>query len=215
MATVDNFNGIAVMADVFISYSHKDRIYAKQLADVLEKAGLTLWWDRELYAGQDFGKLIKKEIKAATAVIVMWSKDSVESDWVRGEASFANELKKEILPIKINDCNLPINFHSRHTPEVFKSQEEFEKLIEQLQSKINQVGVIEANIPLPDLKQEMLRQISSDHFWSDQWDQMSEVTKESYRKNYVKGNEFGKRHPLLILVLVIAIVALVYQFLIS
>ena len=199
------------MADVFISYSHEDRPFAKQLADVLEKAGLTIWWDRDLHAGQDFGLLIDQEIRAATAVIVLWSKISVKSRWVRGEASLGADLDK-VVPIKVNDCELPISFRYLHTPEVFKSQEEFEKLLELLQSKINQADDTEDKSPALNLKQETLGQVSSDNFWNEQWNEFKESTKQSYATNYVKGNEFGKRHPFVVLTLVIAIVALIYQF---
>jgi len=41
------------MADIIISYAREDRNFAQQLADVFVKAGLHVWWDREISAGQD------------------------------------------------------------------------------------------------------------------------------------------------------------------
>jgi len=52
---------------------------------------------------------------------------------VRGEASTAHELKK-LVPIKIQECNLPINYRGIHTPEVYKKSE-LHKLAQMLTDK--------------------------------------------------------------------------------
>ena len=36
------------MADIFISYSQKDRALAKSLADALKACGYDVWWDYEV-----------------------------------------------------------------------------------------------------------------------------------------------------------------------
>ena len=40
------------MADVFISYARGDRSFAQAMATELAAAGFSVWWDRELSAGQ-------------------------------------------------------------------------------------------------------------------------------------------------------------------
>ena len=74
------------MADVFISYSRPDLSFAKALADDLKAARFEVWWDAELYAGDDFHNVIRDEIAKAKAVIVIWSDTAASSQWVRGEA---------------------------------------------------------------------------------------------------------------------------------
>src|SRR5262249_7379851 len=59
---------------------------------------------------------------------------SVKSDWVRGEAQTAHELTK-LVPVKIEECKLPINYRGIHTPEVYKSKAELNKLAQMLTDK--------------------------------------------------------------------------------
>jgi hypothetical protein len=45
-----------------------------------------VWWDPEIDPGQEFDRQIAAALKAACAVVVVWTPTSVESRWVRGEA---------------------------------------------------------------------------------------------------------------------------------
>ena len=74
------------MADVFISYASGDRERVRPLAATLEKSGFSVWWDRQLTPGAAFDREIEHELSAASCVIAVWSKDSIESNWVREEA---------------------------------------------------------------------------------------------------------------------------------
>src|SRR5262249_28423407 len=109
------------MADVFLSYAHQDITRAETLARLLEANGTTVWWDRRMVPGDKIHDVIDGEIEKAKAVIVLWSPISVKSDWVRGEAETAHELAK-LVPIKIDECKLPINYRGIHTPEVSKGK---------------------------------------------------------------------------------------------
>ena len=71
---------------VFISYSRKDKAMAKALADDLAAAGVPVWWDREIYPGDDFHNAIVTALDQAQVVIVIWSEDAAASPWVRDEA---------------------------------------------------------------------------------------------------------------------------------
>jgi TIR domain len=126
--------GALVMADMFLSYAHQDTKRAETLANLLENAGLTVWWDRRMVAGDKIHDVIDEEIEKAKAVIVLWSPISVKSDWVRGEAQTAHELTK-LVPIKIEECKLPINYRGIHTPEVYKNKAELNKLAQMLTDK--------------------------------------------------------------------------------
>jgi hypothetical protein len=122
------------MADLFLSYSHEDIKLAETLAQLLEAVGVTVWWDRRMIAGDKMHDVIDEEIEKAKAVVVLWSPISVKSDWVLGEAQTAHELKK-LVPIKIDECKLPINYRSIHTPEIYKSKVELDKLAKALSDK--------------------------------------------------------------------------------
>jgi curved DNA-binding protein CbpA len=58
--------------------------------------------------------VIEDEIMAAGKVVVLWSKRSRGSVFVRDEAGLALEQKK-LVPVAIDDCHLPLGFRSIHT----------------------------------------------------------------------------------------------------
>jgi adenylate cyclase len=80
------------MADVFISYARPNEALAKLAGDALRAAGYNVWRDDELPAHRAYGEVIEERIKAAKAVLVLWSNDAVRSQWVRAEADAAREL---------------------------------------------------------------------------------------------------------------------------
>src|SRR5205814_6105833 len=75
------------MAGVFLSYDRDDSDKARILASALERAGHSVWWDLHVRGGAQFSKVIEEALKAADAVVVLWSKDSIDSAWVRDEAA--------------------------------------------------------------------------------------------------------------------------------
>ena len=95
--------------DVFLSYSRKDLRTAKRLVSVLEQCGRTVWWDLNIVIGRNPDDDIEEAIEAARCMVVIWSKYSVKSRWVRNEAA---EGKKRgiLLPVLIDDVKVPIRF---------------------------------------------------------------------------------------------------------
>jgi len=97
------------MVDVFVSYCHPDVKIVRCLADGIEAHGFQSWWDRKLLPGQEFDREIENNISDAKCVIVVWSRLSVESRWVRAEAGEAMNQKK-LVPARIDDCRIPLPF---------------------------------------------------------------------------------------------------------
>ncbi len=102
------------MPDVFISYSRKDRSVAAAIAAQLTQLGLDVWWDRDLLAGEDYRKKTAGVISKVAVTIVIWSRRSVDSQWVVGEASAARE-RKILLPVSIDGVTPPLDFRSFNT----------------------------------------------------------------------------------------------------
>jgi adenylate cyclase len=97
------------MASVFLSYSREDAAKAKSLAQVLEKAGHEVWWDRHISSGSDFSGAIEQALKRADAVLVLWSKASIASSWVRDEAAEGRDSGR-LVPVVLDDCRPPMGF---------------------------------------------------------------------------------------------------------
>ena len=100
------------MADIFISYANEDRESAAQVAHMIESAGWRVWWDRRIPAGRTWRQVLEDALRDMRCMVVLWSKNSVESPWVAEEAEEARRLGKTIVPILIEQVEPPIGFRA-------------------------------------------------------------------------------------------------------
>jgi tetratricopeptide (TPR) repeat protein len=97
------------MADVFVSYASQDREQVRPIVEALIAVGWSVWWDREIGAGSTFDREIEKAIDNAKCVVVVWTENSVESEWVRTEANEGLE-KNILVPIQLSPIKPPLAF---------------------------------------------------------------------------------------------------------
>jgi formylglycine-generating enzyme required for sulfatase activity len=92
---------------VFLSYSSKNAVQAIKIRNSLQDAGHRVWQDvTSLVGGEDWQKSIVDGIKRAYAMVLVMSHQSNESHWVNEEFLLALDLKKRIVPIRIDDCDI-------------------------------------------------------------------------------------------------------------
>lgn len=101
------------VVDVFISYAHEDHSVATQLTSHLEAMGFSVWWDKRIHAGQDFEQSIEMNLRVAKCVLVLFSKHSISSTYVRGEADFAEKMGK-LIPLALGEIIPPIRYSTLH-----------------------------------------------------------------------------------------------------
>ena len=89
------------MADVFLSYSSKDRAAAERVQAALTAKGVDVFWDQETPPGQDWDTWIRTKLSTCKVAIVLWSRASVKSENVRHEAIVARKAGK-LLPASID-----------------------------------------------------------------------------------------------------------------
>jgi adenylate cyclase len=77
------------MPSVFVSYARSTERQAKQVGACLQSLGYEVWRDDQLPAHRSYGDVIEERLRAAGAVVVLWSADAVKSQWVRAEADVA------------------------------------------------------------------------------------------------------------------------------
>lgn len=98
------------MSDIFISYARQDKPRVSAFADELIRLGWTVWYDNNLAAAEEFDERIERELDTASCVIVVWSRASVRSRWVKAEAGTADDQGK-LIPITFDaDVVLPTRF---------------------------------------------------------------------------------------------------------
>ncbi|MGB5103665.1 MAG: TIR domain-containing protein [Steroidobacteraceae bacterium] len=105
------------MADVFVSYARGDKSRVAPLVAAIEAKGWSVWWDPEIDAGQQFDDQIEVELKAAKAVLVVWTPTSVSSRWVRGEAREAAD-RGTLVPVRFEGATLPMDVRAIHTTDL-------------------------------------------------------------------------------------------------
>src|SRR5215475_6150474 len=98
--------GLAV-ADIFLAYAREDRAMAERIAQLLAAEGFNVAWDIEIEPGDQWDEYIERTITEAKATVVLWSKASVKSRWVRDEARMA-EAQSKYVPVSIEDAPFPI-----------------------------------------------------------------------------------------------------------
>lgn len=103
---------------IFISYSHADRDQAEALAHELTAQGQKVWWDRwDIKAGDSLiQKIFEEGIGEATAFLVLLSKSSIDSDWVREELDQATVRRIEgvtrVIPVLLDDVSFPVSLRT-------------------------------------------------------------------------------------------------------
>ena len=97
------------MSDIFISYNNKDKDKAKLFATILTQQGWSVFWDKNIPPGKTFDDYIGEQLDAAKCIIVLWSKNSVSSDWVKEEAQ-RGAARKVFVPIFIEQVAPPLGF---------------------------------------------------------------------------------------------------------
>src|SRR5579885_1602820 len=74
------------VSEVFISYSHAAQAEAEAVSAALRAAGYEVWRDDLLPPHRPYADVIEERLRAAKAVLVLWSAEAVKSQWVRAEA---------------------------------------------------------------------------------------------------------------------------------
>lgn len=94
---------------VFVSYARADRRRAEAIVEFLEKSGINVWWDARLEGGERFEPAIAAALEKARSVVVLWSRNSVESNWVRDEAQSGAD-RTCLVPVSLDETLPPLGF---------------------------------------------------------------------------------------------------------
>lgn len=121
------------MADIFLSYAREDLARARLLAEALESQGWSVWWDRRILHGQDFTDHIQEQLDAARCIVVLWSKVSAASKFVRDEATEGLN-NGRLVPLLLEVVKPPLGFRQLHAADLTDwtggtSHDEFTRLV--------------------------------------------------------------------------------------
>jgi molecular chaperone DnaK len=126
------------MADIFLSYAREDEACARQLAKALETSGWTVWWDRRIPHGKDFNTYIQQQLDSARCIVVLWSKASIASLFVRDEANQGLS-DGRLVPVLIEKVRPPLGFGQIHGANLCdwrhdEAHDEFDRLLQSIEA---------------------------------------------------------------------------------
>ncbi len=131
----------------FICYSTKDREFVNKLYNDLQNIGIRTWYAPEnLKIGDKFKDKIDQAIKSHDKLLLVLSRNSVNSEWVADEVDRARNLEekeeKQILfPIRIDNTVMELSFgwvsylrRNRHIGDFtrWKNRKHYEKAFQRL-----------------------------------------------------------------------------------
>ncbi len=128
------------MTDIFISYAQLDRDRVSKIAQALEDAGWSVWWDARGVAGDRLDDMVDRELANAKCVVVVWSTASIKSDWVLGEADEGRE-KRILVPVTIDGVEPVRRFRQLNTVSLKnwkggRSNRDFQRLLDGIRALV-------------------------------------------------------------------------------
>jgi hypothetical protein len=91
----------------FISYSHKDKVFARRLSERMRGAGIRVWFAPEdIRGGAKFTEQIDRAIQIHDRLLVILSSSTLRSEWMAAEIRKArkaelDEKRRKIFPIRL------------------------------------------------------------------------------------------------------------------
>jgi TIR domain len=147
----------------FISHASSDKSFVRQLASDLEKHGIKTWVDEaQIGPGDDFISKIEEGIMKASHIIIVLSRQSSISSWVREETHAAQiysiRSEAKIVPLLLGELNteeIPLLLRSRlyvDFREPHRYEDEFCRLLSAFAVSALKEEVAEAKVLLPRIE---------------------------------------------------------------
>ena len=102
---------------IFISYSHKDQVFALRLKRALTELGADVWMDTDILLGEDWSKAVEEQLKQRGLMILILSPDAKKSKHVTAEWQDFYDHDKAIIPVMWRQVDPSYQLHRvRYVP---------------------------------------------------------------------------------------------------
>ncbi len=138
-----------MFTEVFVSYAREDEAIANLFVKRLEREGLIIWWDQRVAPkAENFRRQIEERLNDARCVLVLWTENSSQSEWVINEAEKAKNNGTLLqVCIGIDRDSLPMPFGALQLKHTFSLDGEIDdKSLDVVVEAINvMIGVVGPN----------------------------------------------------------------------
>ncbi len=149
---------------VFVSYSRSDSLFVKKVSADLKNLGINIWLDQlDIPLGSVWDLEVEKAVNECSAVLFFASVSSVVSNNALNEVYTALEDNKRVIPIRIDNCNIPFRLKRLQHYDLTENYEEgLMVLSKALRSKMDELQD-EPSIELNDeITKHVIEQINND-----------------------------------------------------
>ena len=96
---------------IFVSYSSKDKAFALEFVKELQRLGINVWIDQlGIQLGENWDNAIEEALEKSNTFLLFMSPTAVASQNVQDEVHIAIERKKRLIPILIQQCDIPMRW---------------------------------------------------------------------------------------------------------
>ncbi len=96
----------------FVSYSRGDSTFALRMARDLRQQGIEVWLDQlDIPPGKNWDREVEIALRDATFMLLVVSENSIKSDEVRDEISYALDHQTRIIPVVISHVDVPLRLY--------------------------------------------------------------------------------------------------------
>jgi formylglycine-generating enzyme required for sulfatase activity len=128
------------MARIFISYSRKDEVFARQLATSLTASGADVWIDLEdIPAGMKWSSAIQDGLDQGDLMVVIISPDSMTSRNVEDEWQYYLDNGKPVIPVLLEPAK--IHFQLARIQYIDFHKQPYGRALNQLYTEFRRKGV--------------------------------------------------------------------------
>lgn len=137
------------MNDVFISYSRLDQEAVSKIQKSLDRRGIDAWIDKEdIGTGSRWDLQIEQGIQKCKKILVILSRNSIASSNVSDEWSFALEKGKHLIPVLLEECDVPMRIASLQRIELIPDFDKgMDTLVEEVLKKTKSSNSIKPKKP--------------------------------------------------------------------
>jgi len=94
---------------IFVAHSSKDGRVSKRITESLKQRGFEVWYDEwKIKVGDSITQKISDGLEQGDFLVVVLSRHSVVSRWVQKELSTALWMGMFVLPVRVDDCEIPV-----------------------------------------------------------------------------------------------------------
>jgi hypothetical protein len=123
----------------FVSYSRADDKFVNRLTSDLRSHRIAVWRDADsIPAGSSWDAEIEKALSKCSHVLLVATPAAISSPNVIDEIGFALNKKKTVVPLRVEDCELPLRVHRAQWID-FRDPEQYETSLKQLLDQLREI----------------------------------------------------------------------------